>query len=203
MPPYISIGGYSDPPRIAHLSVEVCKGELVVVTGGPGSGKSNLIKSVAGIRPFNKGTIKLMGSRAGTLRSRKNTVFVFQSGNFSPELPVNIQLQRRTALLLGKSPREMRRKVTKWSADMELENKMSCLPGELNRSELQLFSLAPLAIVKPMVAVLDEPVVELSPIMASSAMSFLIPMLEESAVLAACRGRSPLAGKADRVVSLV
>jgi ABC-type multidrug transport system ATPase subunit len=202
MPPYISIGGYSDPPRMTYLSVEVDRGEMVVVTGPPGSGKSNLIKSMAGIRGFDKGSIKILGSRAGTLRSRQNTVFVFQNWNFLPDLSVRNQLERKVSLYRGVAPRNVRKDVGRWCDDLELGDSIDRYPGQLNRSDLQMLALAPVALAGPYAVVLDEPMVNFSSLRASSAMEVILSVLQNGAVLALTQGRSPLVNRADRVVNL-
>lgn len=202
MPPYISIGGYADPPRIPCLSLEAAKGELVVVAGPPGSGKSNLIKSLAGIRTFSSGSLKIMGSRPGSARSRRAAAFVFQKWNFIPDLPVRTQLERRTALMRGVPVRTVRRDVALRAGEMELSDCLDLMPGQLNRSELQLFSLAPLVLVKTPAAVLDEPLAHLSSVSVGMAVEMILSVLERGTVLAAAQNRSPLLGRADKVVRL-
>jgi Cu-processing system ATP-binding protein len=204
MPPYISIGGYSDPPRVSYLSIEAGSGELVALVGGPGSGKSNLIKSIAGIRSAGRGSIRIMGARPGSMRSREEAVFVFQNCNFTPDLAVRTQLERRIALIRGVSVRKVRMDVENWCEEMELTEAAREIPQKMNRSQLQMFSLAPLALTNPLVALLDEPLVNLSSLSVNSALSIIFSLLEnKAAVLALVQSKSPLAKKADKVVSLL
>ena len=202
MPPYISIGSYSDPPRIPHFSIEANSGELVAIVGGPGSGKSNLIKSIAGIRSTGSGSIRIMGARPGTMRSREMTAFVFQNSNFAPDLPVRNQLERRIALIRGVSVRTVQRDVASWCEEMDLTEAAAQIPGQMNRSQLQMLSLAPLDLTKPSVAVLDEPLANLSSLRVSSALSIILSLLEKASVLALVQNKSPLVKRADRVVNL-
>jgi ABC-type multidrug transport system ATPase subunit len=203
MPPYISIGGYSDPPLLSHLSVEAGKGELVALVGPPGSGKSNLIKSIAGIRSITRGSIRIMGARPGSERSRQGTVFVFQNWNFMPDLSIRFQLERKIALYRGTSSRSTRRDIHNWCKDLELADILDAYPGQLNRSQLQVLSLAPLALTKPSVAILDEPLANTSSLMTSSAIEVILSVLEGGAVLALMQARSPLVSRADSVVTLL
>ncbi|MCK4807588.1 MAG: hypothetical protein KAT09_08065, partial [Candidatus Aegiribacteria sp.] len=69
-------------------------------------------------------------------------------------------------------------------------------------SQLQMFSLAPLALTSPFVAVLDEPMANLSSLMVSSALSIFISLLEKACVLVLAQSKSPLVKRADRVVNL-
>ncbi|MCD4701755.1 MAG: ATP-binding cassette domain-containing protein [Candidatus Aegiribacteria sp.] len=202
MPPYISIGGYSDPPRIPYLSIEADCGELVALVGGPGSGKSNLIKSIAGIRSAGRDSIRIMGARPGSMRAREESVFVFQNSNFSPDLTVRNQLERRIALLRRVPTSAVQRDVAGWCEEMELTEAADNIPGKTNRSQLQMLSLAPLALTSPFVVVLDEPVANLSSLMVSSALAIIISLLEKASVLVLAQNKSPLVKRADRVVNL-
>lgn len=185
-----------------YFSLEVARGELVAVVGPPGSGKSNLIKSMAGIRAFGKGTIKILGARPGSMRSRTETSFVFQNWNFMPDLPIRTQLEHRVALYRDVPTRMVRRDVARWCDDFELADVIDSYPRKLNRSQLQMLALAPMALTGPSVAVLDEPMANLSSFTAGSAISVILSVLDKGAVLAFVQGRSPLAGRADRVVKL-
>jgi len=203
MPPYISIGGYSDPPRIPCLSLETGSGELVALVGGPGSGKSNLIKSIAGIRSASRGSIRIMGAKPGSMRSREEALFVFQNSNFIPDLSVISQIERRISLYRGVPVRNVHKDVTGWCEEMELIEAARMLPKQMNRSQLQMLSLAPLALTSHSVAILDEPLVNLSPLMTSSALSIVFSLLDNRAsVLALVQSKSPLAKKADRTVNI-
>jgi len=202
MPPYISIGGYSDPPRVPHFSLEVDRGELVVVTGGPGSGKTNLIKSLAGIRSTVRGSMRILGARPGDARARSDSLFVFQSGNFLEHVQVRQQLERKIALYRGASPREVRPVLKEWATETELVRLLDRTPGQLNRSQLQMLSFALLALTDAVVIVLDEPLEDLTSEQVSTAVAHIVDNLEGAAVLATARRRSPLLTKADRVVEL-
>ena len=204
MPQNISIGGYSDPPRIPHLSLEAGSGELVALVGGPGSGKSNLIKSIAGIRSTGGSSIRVMGAKPDSIRAREKAVFVFQNCNFAPDLSVRIQLERRIALIRGVPVRDVRIDIENWCEEMELTEVAREVPRQMNRSQLQLFSLAPLALTDPLVAVLDEPLGNLSSLSISSALSIMFSLIENKAsVLALVQSKSPLVKRADKVVNLL
>ncbi len=202
MPPYISIGGYSDQPRIPHFSIEVDRGELAAIVGGPGSGKSNLIKSIAGIRSANTGSIRIMGARPGSMRAKERTIFVFQNSNFAPDLSVKIQLERRIALIRGVPAGSVQRDVTNWCEEMDLTEPARLVPRHMNRSQLQMLSLAPFALTDPLVAILDEPLSNMSSLRVSSALSIIISSLENTSVLVLVQNKSPLAKRADKVVNL-
>ncbi|MCD4848970.1 MAG: ATP-binding cassette domain-containing protein [Candidatus Aegiribacteria sp.] len=202
MAPYISIGGYSDPPRIPHLSLEVNHSELVALIGGPGSGKSDLMKCLAGIRKPVRDSIRIMGAKPGTMRSRDRSVFVFQNFNYAPDIFILTQLQQRISLIRGVPSRDVKDDVRDWCERMELQDVCLKYPDKLNLSQLQLFSLAPVSLTSPSVVILDEPLRNVSASSVDSALALILPALENAAVLALVQKMSPLLEKADRIETL-
>jgi ABC-type multidrug transport system ATPase subunit len=129
-------------------------------------------------------------------------VFVFQNSNFAPDLAVRNQLERRIALFRGVSVRSVQKDVAGWCEEMDLSEAAGQVPRHMNRSQLQMLSLAPLALTEPTVAVLDEPLANLSSLKVSSALSITISLLERASVLVLVQNKSPLVKRADRVVNL-
>ena len=201
MPAYLSVRGYSDPPRIPHLSLEVNRGELVVIEGAPGSGKSNLVSALAGIGKPIRGELRILGCKPGAPGARERAVFVFQEQNFSPGRSVWSQLLRRLPLWgLGKD--RAKTLLEEWCRDMKLLDSCSRNPEAINLSHLRLLSLAPLHFCKLAVVVLDEPLSDLSFDRVGEVADLIRDIAEESAVLAAVRLDNPLLGVADRIVTL-
>lgn len=202
MAPYISIGGYSDPPRIPYLSLEVNCGELVALVGGPGSGKSNLMKCLAGIRKPVRDSIRILGAKPGSMAPRERSVFVFQNFNYAPDIYIRTHLEQRIYLIRGVPLREVKNDVHNWCERMELLDVCMNYPGKLNLSQLQLFSLAPVSLTSPSVVILDEPLRNVSVSSVDAALSLILPALENAAVLALVQKISPLLERADRIVTL-
>lgn len=53
----LSFGYSGQPPIFEHLNLEVCPGQMVVITGVSGSGKSSLAKCLTGLLPASSGQI--------------------------------------------------------------------------------------------------------------------------------------------------
>ena len=203
MAPYISVGGHSDPPRIPHLSFEVNHGELVALVGGAGSGKSDLMKCLAGIRKPLRDSIRIMGAKPGSMRSRERSVFVFQNFNYAPDICIRTQLEQRISLLRGVPSRKVKGDIRAWCERIELQDVCMNYPGKLNLSQLQLFSLAPVSLTSPLVVILDEPLRNVSDSSIDTAISLILPTLEKAAVLVLVQKTSPLLEKADRILDIV
>lgn len=203
MAPYIFIGGYSDPPRIPHLSLEVNRSELVALVGGPGSGKSNLMQCLAGIRTYKRGSIRILGAKPGSMRSRENTIFVFQNCNYAPDTVVRFQIEQRVSLLRGAPRKDVKHDVLEWCEKRGLQEVSAQVPEKLNISELQLFSLAPLSLSNPSVVILDEPLRNISGSRIDDALEIVLSQLDKAAILVLVQKQSPLLVKADRIMNLL
>jgi ABC-2 type transport system ATP-binding protein len=201
MPAFISIAGYSDPPRIPLLSLEVNRGEMVAVAGPPGSGKSNLMGALAGIRNPVRGTIRILGQRAGEAACRLRSVFVFQDHNFDPGRTVWSQLAARLPLWGGNSGENSLR-LEAWCHACGLLEAAGREPGRMNLAQLRFLSLAPVALCSPAVAVLDEPLVGLPAEQAGRALDIIMTVREKGAVLVMTQEDSSVCRAADRVVVL-
>jgi ABC-2 type transport system ATP-binding protein len=199
MAAFISIAGYSDPPRIPLLSLEVNRGELVALAGPPGSGKSNLISSLAGIRNPVRGTLRILGQRTGEAASRLRSVFVFQDHNFDPGRTVWSQLVARLPLWEGAAGEKMQR-LEAWCHSCGLLEAAGREPGRMNLAQLRFLALAPVAICRPTVVVLDEPLVGLPAEQAERALDMILAVRENGAVLVTTQEDHMVCRVADRVV---
>src|SRR5271168_4065839 len=76
--------------RLREFSLALTEGELVFVLGGSGSGKSALIRALAGLALPDSGQILLGGVPAPTLRQRLPlaVAYLTDQASFHPELTV-------------------------------------------------------------------------------------------------------------------
>src|SRR5258708_37600522 len=58
--------GSDGPPAVAHVSMEVARGESVAIMGPSGSGKSTLLNLIAGLDRPTSGAITVGGERVRT-----------------------------------------------------------------------------------------------------------------------------------------
>ena len=71
---------FSAHVALDEVSLEVAEGELFVLLGGSGSGKSTALRIIAGLTPPDDGRIFLKGERVDSLPPQKRGVgFVFQN----------------------------------------------------------------------------------------------------------------------------
>ena len=193
----IDIREYSDPPRIRKLDLEVKKGELVLLLGDSGSGKSRLIRRLAGLEGCSGCSMALAGGLPGSAHALDRSAFLFQSDNFDRNREVVQQLVRRLCLR-GYGRRRAGELILSWCREKGLDDLLHSRPLELNREQVQLFSMAQVALWEPEVVVMDEPLFSLSPPSRQETAEWIGGLREHAAVLVAASEPSLLAGFTDR-----
>ena len=74
---------------VDQVSLAVAPGEVVALLGGSGSGKSSLLRAVAGLEPLAAGTVSWDGADlAGVPVHRRGFALMFQDGQLFPHLSV-------------------------------------------------------------------------------------------------------------------
>jgi phospholipid/cholesterol/gamma-HCH transport system ATP-binding protein len=169
-----------------HLDLDLYRGEVLGVVGGSGTGKSVLLRCIAGLRPPQAGTVTIFGqdalncSEAGRRAIDARMGVMFQDGALFSSLTVreNVEVPLRTIAGLDTG---LRRDL----ADLKIA--MSGLPfaaGDKYPSELsggmrKRAGLARALALDPEIVFLDEPTAGLDPI-GASAFDELIKGLSET-----------------------
>jgi glutamate/aspartate transport system ATP-binding protein len=99
---------YGDFQVLQDCSLQVAKGEVVVVCGPSGSGKSTLIKAINGLEPIQRGQIVVDGDRlhdpkVNLSRLRARVGMVFQHFELFPHLSVMENLNLAQIKVLRRS----------------------------------------------------------------------------------------------------
>ncbi|MBM3276625.1 MAG: ATP-binding cassette domain-containing protein [Candidatus Handelsmanbacteria bacterium] len=99
---------YGERPVLAGVTLEVEEGEVALVLGGSGSGKSSLLKAILGLERHQRGQVRLFGQDPTALpeeeaaQLRRRLGVVFQQGALFSSLSVAenvaLPLQMHTAL---------------------------------------------------------------------------------------------------------
>jgi phospholipid/cholesterol/gamma-HCH transport system ATP-binding protein len=142
---------YAGAPVLKGIDFEVRRGEIFVIMGPSGSGKSVLLKHIIGLEPPDEGDIFIEGEsvRAEGVMSKYRMALVFQSGALLNSLNVieNVGLYLSEHRL--KKPDEIARIATEKLEFLGLKNVAHRNPGELSGGMRKRVAIARALVIEP------------------------------------------------------
>ncbi len=143
------------------VSMEVEKGQAVVLIGPSGSGKSTLLQCINGLEPIQKGRIEVDGTDVFAPDTdlnllRRKIGIVFQQYNVFPHLTAlgNVTLALRK--VLGKTRRDAEGTAVQQLERVGLADKAHAYPGTLSGGQQQRLAIARALAMQPDYILLDE-----------------------------------------------
>lgn len=140
---------------VGGVSLDVAPGEIVALLGASGSGKSSLLRAVAGLEPLVGGSVAWDGEDFTDVPTHKrNFGLMFQE----PALFPNLSVGRNVAYGLHALPRRSRGAVVEEFLDLVgLPGYASRQVNELSGGQAQRVALARSLAPRPRLMLLDEP----------------------------------------------
>ncbi len=145
------------------VSLEINKGEFVVILGPSGSGKSTLLNMISCLDVPTKGKISFEGENVSSFSEDQLAVvrgkkigFVFQQFNLLTHLTA-LQNVVLPTLFQGMTEKESEERGSELLESIGLEMRKHHRPGELSGGEKQRVAIARALINNPDVIVADEP----------------------------------------------
>ncbi len=169
-------------PALDGIDLRIGSGELVLLCGPSGGGKSTLLRALAGIVPQLSGgdlagELRVLGSDpAGVLPRQlaaEGVGFVFQNpaesivaGRVSEEVAFGPQN-------LGLSGAALRERVDEALRDVGLADQAGAMTGALSAGQQQRLALAAALAMRPRLLLADEPTAHLDPAAAAEILALL------------------------------
>ena len=175
---------YGKTQVLNDCSVNVQKGDVVVVCGPSGSGKSTLIKTIHALEPFQQGEIFVDGAavhdKATDLpKLRARVGMVFQSFELFPHLSVTENLTIAQMKVLGRSAEDSLAKGLKYLDRVGLLAHKDKFPGQLSGGQQQRVAIARALCMNPIVMLFDEPTSALDPEMVGEVLDVMMSLANE------------------------
>ncbi|HEY7226351.1 MAG TPA: ATP-binding cassette domain-containing protein [Micromonosporaceae bacterium] len=142
---------------VDNVSLEVNKGEFLVLLGPSGCGKSTLLRMVAGLEPLTAGNVIIDGEVADDLTPRERGVaMIFQDYGLYPHMNVrdNIGFPLRIA---GIEPKSRGERVTDVAGALGIDDVLGRRPAHLSGGQRQRVAMGRAIIRRPSLFLMDEP----------------------------------------------
>jgi len=148
---------FGGQPVVNEISLELAKGELMVLLGPSGCGKTTLLRLIAGLEAADSGEIFITGRRVDQLRPKdRNIAMVFQNYSLYPHMTVEKNLA--FPLKIASVRKEEREQRVRAVAEMlSLSEKLKARPAQLSGGQRQRVALGRAIIREPALFLLDEP----------------------------------------------
>ncbi len=175
---------YGDFQALAGCSLEVKKGEVLVICGPSGSGKSTLIKCVNGLEAFQEGEIVVDGTPVSDPttdlpRLRARVGMVFQHFELFPHMTVAQNLTLAQVKVLRRSREEALAKAMSLLERVGLRSQAEKLPGRLSGGQQQRVAIARALAMDPVCMLFDEPTSALDPEMIQEVLDVMVELARE------------------------
>jgi branched-chain amino acid transport system ATP-binding protein len=159
---------YGDAQALWDVSFTVNRGEIVILVGSNGAGKSTTLKAISGLNPPVSGEIRLEGMRIDRVPAHRivemGIAHIPEGRRLWPGLSVreNLELGAYT-----KAARSVREETMEWVLRLfpRLEERMHQLAGTLSGGEQQMLAIGRGLLSKPKLLILDEPSLGLAPLL--------------------------------------
>ena len=152
---------YGDNVAISGLSIDVLTGEYLTILGASGSGKSSLLRMVAGFESPDAGEIELNGrSLTGVPAYDRGVGIVFQNFALFPHLTVFQNVEFGLANRIKAPVKDHAERRARTAAMLELVGLQSFANrsvGEISGGQKQRVALGRTLICEPKIVLLDEP----------------------------------------------
>ncbi len=197
-------------PVLRGFSLDVRRTEMLAIVGGSGTGKSVLLKHLAGLLRPDRGSIELDGvdiahaPRKSIQEVHRKIGYLFQEGGLLNSLSIfdNVALPLREAARLGES--DIHEVVMDRLREVGIAGSESKFPGELSGGMRKRAGLARAIVEERSFFFFDEPTSALDPVSAASIRTLIRQMHErwKSTSLVVTHDLNLVATLADRIAFL-
>ena len=152
---------YGTAPAVRDVSFAVEEGEFLSLLGASGSGKTTILRMIAGLEHPTSGQVLFRGADITQLpAAQRNMRMVFQDFALFPNLTVreNVAFGLKLRINRGRvSAAEVAARVGRYLETVQLSGHADKLPHQLSGGQRQRVSLARALVTDPPVVLFDEP----------------------------------------------
>ncbi len=168
------------------ISLNVEKGDVIVILGPSGCGKSTLLRCINGLEEIQSGEIFLDGKLISNQKKEMHLVrqkigMVFQSYDLFPHLNVmkNLLLGPKHAHELNLNLEDVKKEAEMWLNKVGLSDKKNAYPRQLSGGQKQRVAIVRMLCLHPEVMLFDEVTAALDPEMVREVLDVMMNLANE------------------------
>ena len=164
---------YGSQEVLRGVTMSVARGEVCVLLGPSGGGKSTLLRTINGLETFDEGSIDVSGTQliggdivsreAALLKIRRKVGMVFQQFNLFPHRTVLENVIEAPMQVLKQSREQAVGKAKELLARVGMLEKSNARPASLSGGQQQRVAIARTLAMQPEAILFDEPTSALDP----------------------------------------
>ena len=196
---------YGSAQVLKDCSLEITKGEVVVVCGPSGSGKSTLIKCVNGLEAFQQGHVVVDGLDVADKQQSKalctRVGMVFQNFELYPHLTALGNISLAPIVVLKRSRTDAEARANALLTRVGLADHATKFPAQLSGGQQQRVAIARALAMDPVIMLFDEPTSALDPEMIKEVLDVMTDLARDGMTMIVVTHEMGFARQvADRVV---
>lgn len=174
---------------VDNVSVDIAKGEVVVIIGPSGSGKSTFLRCLNALEDVDSGSIMIDGIHLTHSKTNINTLrrevgMVFQHFNLFPHMTVLENLCIAQRIVRKRTKTEAIEKAKLLLNKVGIIQKMDEYPSRLSGGQQQRVAIARALCMDPKVMLFDEPTSALDPEMVGEVLDVMKKLAQEGMTMA-------------------
>ncbi len=191
---------------LQDVSLDVHRGEKVVIIGPSGSGKSTMLRSINRLEEINSGLIAVDGVDINDPKNdinkiRQNLGMVFQQFNLFPHKTVLDNLTMAPIKLRGMSKKDAESLAMDLLKRVGIGDKATVYPAMLSGGQQQRVAIARALAMQPQLMLFDEPTSALDPEMVGEVLDVMVNLAKDGMTMICVTHEMGFARSvADRVV---
>lgn len=158
---------YPDKQVLFDITVDIQAGEIIIIRGQSGCGKTTLVTLAGALRSVQEGSLRVLGQELRgaspdvLLHVRENIGFIFQAHNLLGPLTATQNVRMALDLDLSISEEEKLVRSRAMLTEVGLGNKLDFYPKSLSGGQNQRVAVARALVRRPKIVLADEPTASL------------------------------------------
>lgn len=198
---------FGDLTVFENLSVNVSKGEVLVIIGPSGSGKSTFLRCLNHLETINEGKVIIEGEeliesdKALIRRITTKMGMVFQNFNLFPHMTALQNVMEAPITVKKEDKKVVEERAKKLLTKVGLGDKMDYYPSKLSGGQKQRVAIARALAMQPDIMLFDEPTSALDPELVGEVLNVMKELASEGMTMVVVTHEMGFAKDvADRVI---